>query len=429
MFVYCFKTLRARLDSLSRRDSSTCPKPEPPPYTMHPLVQYSYLFSRSETFLGGLSTRELRVWFDTVCSAQLRLLRRTRVVLGTRSRGGYGKKKTQGFAGAPSPPNLLSLVPSAERKSPTSGILKPPSSKPVEECMPSATHDRHVSWGETQVQPIDRIGCTFLHEPCHTGYQEYRKKRLLLQYVIDKDAEFYRDLLLSDSRFANKQISRQKAQNLLLKLVGQLPSVEDIVKNMIQGEFDAELHHASRVLLSSRHLDFKLRLLIHEYFALTEPDQKSAANHADIALELAMRASGIPTGPKSMYNLVVDRALRANLPKELEDAQKVLQLVNQGQRVNVCWNQLTQGGEGQRIYMENQEYKELATPSAPQQTEAIGRVASTTETATKATPQADAVKKIVFELGAEWDDDSDEENISSSNGLIRHDPASTPKYA
>ncbi|KAH0350726.1 hypothetical protein KCU83_g4707, partial [Aureobasidium melanogenum] len=189
-------------------------------------------------------------------------------------------------------------------------------------------------------------------------YSEDRKKRLLLQHVLWKDANFYQNQRSSDPRFAD-ELDWYEARDSFIELVKQLPSVEDVIKGILQHKPNLKLYHASCVLLSKCWLDFQLRLFIHKYFTLTEFNQENAAFHADVALELVLKASDIPLGSLPKHNLAVNSAFDAILPKELKSAQKILQLANQGQRVHIHWKRLTPDSESQRIYMENFEHKEV----------------------------------------------------------------------
>lgn len=344
---------------------------------MDHLFLYSCLFRGSQTFLGRLSTHELRVWLNTLYVTQAKLGYQMDITFGEasltsqamKSREDKEKIYTHDFVGVPLPQNLRLLQPSAEKQLPTSGIMKTPCSGHVGESAVCLKHNRHVAWGECQVRHIDKMGYRLKRENFNAGSHEYRKKRLLLQHVLEKDAAFYEHQISSDPRFAT-ELPWHEAKELFVKLVRHLPSVEDVIKSILQHKSNLELYHASCVLLAKRRLDFQLRLFIHEYFALTEFDQDSAAYHADIALELVLKASDIPFDElckRNKNNLAVNSALEADLPEEFKSAQKILQLANQGQRVHVHWKRLAEDSEARRIYIENSEYKEMFQEDTPDQ--------------------------------------------------------------
>lgn len=330
---------------------------------MDHLFLYSYLFKRSQSFFGRLSTHELHVWLDALYDIQSKLVYQTDVTFGEASitcketSSKLPMANTHEFVGAPLPEKLRLLQPSAQKQSPASGVLKAPCSDHVNESAVYSTHNRHVTWGVKYVQHIDRIGLKSKRQK-PSKHHEDKKKRLLLQHVLDKDAQFYQKQLSSDPRFA-AELDWYEAKELFVELVKHLPSVEDVFKGILQHKPNSKLYHASCVLLSLRWLDFQLRLFIHEYFALTEFNQENAAYHADIALELVLKASDIPLGSGSKHNLAVNSAFDANLPGDLKNARKILQLANQGQRVYVHWKRLAEDSEARRLYIENPEYKEV----------------------------------------------------------------------
>lgn len=370
MLASHFRNLRAHLKPIIRGHNFVRRQTEPQRYAMDHLFLYSCLFRRSQTFLGRLSTHELRVWLNTLYNTQAKLGYQTDITFSEasvtfqamKSKQDKEKIHTHDFVGVPLPQNLRLLQPSAEKQLPASGIMKTPCSCHVDESAVCSKQTRHVVWGECQVQHIDRIGFRLTRQKSNAGRHEFRKKRLLLQHVLEKDAAFFVQQLSSDPRSATELLWHE-AKKLFVKLVMHLPSVEDVIRGILQHKPNLELHHASCVLLAERRLDFQLRLFIHEYLALTEFYQESAAYHADIALELVLKASDIPFGElckRNKNNLAVNSAIEADLPEELKNARKILQLANQGQRVYVHWKRLAEDSEAQRIYIENSLYNEMA---------------------------------------------------------------------
>lgn len=364
------RTLRAHLIGKIRGYTFLRMQTEPHRYAMDHLYLYSYLFRRSQTLFARLSTHELHVWLDTLYATRTKLADQADIVFGGTTSEKHHKTNKNfdcEFAGAPVPENLRSLGPSAERQFPASGIMKAPCSGHLDESAVCSTHNPRVSWGGHRYHDIDKIGrWPYPNEKSHAGYHECRKKRFLLQQVLNKDANFYQEQLSSVSCFA-AGLSKHEAEDLFLKMTRRLPPVENVIKDILRKRSDLEFYEISCVLLSSRRLDFRMRLFIHEYLALTEYNEEVAAYHADIALELVMTATEIPLGPLSGRDSVVDSAMKADLSKELEDARNILQLVNQGQRVHVHWNRLAEGSEMRRMYMQKPEYQDVASRDASDQ--------------------------------------------------------------
>ncbi|KAG9669142.1 hypothetical protein KCU99_g7272, partial [Aureobasidium melanogenum] len=351
---------------------------KPQRYTMDQLFLYSYLFKRSKTFFGRLSVHELHVWVDALYDLQSKLAHQTDATLGEAAIACKEriskppKATTHEFVGTSLPEKLRLLQPSAQRQASTTGILKAPRSSNLEESAICSTHERQVAWGVKQVQHIDKTGTKPVRQKPFKNFED-RKKRLLLQNVLEKDAQFYQQQLSSDPRFTD-ELDWYEAKDLFVELVKYLPSVGDVIKGILEHQPNLKLYHASCVLLSVRWLDFQLRLFIHGYFALTESDQENAAYHADIALELVLRASDIPLGSLSKHNLAVNSASNANLPEELKNTRKILQLANQGQRVHVHWKRLAEDSEARRLYTEDSEDKNVV----PQDTNNTSKQASKT---------------------------------------------------
>ncbi|KAI5261668.1 hypothetical protein E4T47_09402 [Aureobasidium subglaciale] len=276
-------------------------------------------------------------------------------------------EEQSGYAGAPLPDDLPELTPSAEKRSPIRSILKPLRSSHVttESMMQSRSqHGRHVSWGEEQHQDIEWIGRKHVKHTMHQGLHAYRKKRLLLQYISHKDAEVYQAKLISDIRLLD-DMTCEDARAIVHDAYKTSEDFEEHFKGVVatpDAKKDTEslqLYHAVLVMLASPHLHFKPRLQLHQLFAKIMSNRDDAIHHADIALEMVLKASDIPAGPEFKHNLIVNAALKLDFKAELDSAEQLLQSLNGGERTNVCWNRLTRGGEGQRIWMENPDYEEV----------------------------------------------------------------------
>ncbi|KEQ90588.1 hypothetical protein AUEXF2481DRAFT_33804 [Aureobasidium subglaciale EXF-2481] len=254
-------------------------------------------------------------------------------------------EEQSGYAGAPIPEDLPELTPSAEKKSPMRSILKPLRSGHVttESMMQSRSqHGRHVSWGEEQYQDIEWIGRKHVKHTMHQGLHAYRKKRLLLHYILHKDAEVYQAKLISDIRFIDDMTCEE---------------ARAVVGHAYKASEDFEEHFKGVVATPDAKKDTESLELYHAVLMMLNRDD--AIYHADIALEMVLKASDIPAGPEFKHNLVVNAASKLDFKAELESAEQLLRSLNGGERTNVCWNRLTQGGEGQRIWMENPDYEEV----------------------------------------------------------------------
>ncbi|KAI5205116.1 hypothetical protein E4T39_03142 [Aureobasidium subglaciale] len=186
------------------------------------------------------------------------------------------------------------------------------------------------------------------HVKCtpHQGLHAHRKERLLLQYVLNKDAEIYEAKLVSDIHYVNG-MTYEEARVVVEGAYKASANFEEHFKDSLQ------LYHAFLAMLASPRLALKPRLHLHQLLAKTKSNRDDAIYHADVALEMVLKASDIPVGPEFKHNTIVNTALTLDLKVELESATRLLQFLNGGERTNVCWNRLAQGGEEQRIWVES----------------------------------------------------------------------------
>ncbi|THZ93712.1 hypothetical protein D6C82_08716 [Aureobasidium pullulans] len=256
-----------------------------------------------------------------------------------------------------SPP---SLQPPRPKESPSRGILKPVCSSNVGLGLlpPRAGHDRNVTWGKDQVRIIERIGCrtTPPLQKDHREHATYMKRRTALYHIIVQDVQCSKDILASQS--VEEEVSEIQAEDyytatLASYCAGAKP-LSEILTDWHLPTDTTTLYKAYHTRLANMRCPLEDRIRLHIFFAKLECCQNDRAYHADFIIEMINRAKEIPTGPKNKRHRLINGAMEAvYFEKYLTSAEGVLSDYNGGYRLNVCWNRLAEGSEGQRLYMEN----------------------------------------------------------------------------